>query len=81
MIAYSLNCCPKSGVHYSFRRLSGGTLLRLKSAPKKDLDHIGKQIGVAAPSLASLRMLYQRAYRDRLFAEVCQLPVRGGPVC
>ena len=66
-----------AAIQLGFLRLSGGTLLRLKSALKKVLDHIGKQIGVAAPSLASLRTLYQRAYRDRLFAGAFSGKVSG----
>ena len=52
-------------IQLSFLRLSGGTLPRLKGVPKKVLDHIGQQLGVAAPSLASLRTLYQRRERTQ----------------
>jgi hypothetical protein len=54
-----------AAIQLGFLRLSGGTLQRLGIVPKKVLDLIGSQLGVSAPSVASLRTLYQKRERTQ----------------
>ena len=53
-------------IQLGFLKLSGRPLAALKVVPAKLLRHVGKQLGVEAPSIASLRTLYRR--RATLYA-------------
>ncbi|MHB8714488.1 MAG: DUF4158 domain-containing protein, partial [Sulfuricaulis sp.] len=52
-----------AAIQIGFVRLSGRTLSRVKMVPTQVLDHIGRQLKVTAPSIASLRTLYRKRER------------------
>lgn len=58
-------------------KLSGRTLSRFKIIPRNVLDHIGRQLKVDSPRLASLRTLYRRRERTRWDHQVWAVHTAG----
>jgi len=52
-------------LHIGFLRMSGRTLNAVRVVPKALWGHLGKELGVAGPELASLKALYGQ--RSTLF--------------
>ena len=57
-------------LHIGFLRMSGRTLSAVRVVPKTLWAHLGKELGVAPPDLASLKAMYGR---DRTFFDHQQL--------